>query len=168
MIISPANRTRSVREYYFSRKLKEVASLDAGRKASGRDGIINLGIGAPDGMPPASAIGALTEAAVQPGVHAYQCYVGSPELRQAFADWYRRYYGVELDPSGEIQPLAGSKEGILLISLAFLDKGDKVLVPDPGYPTYTSASRLTEAEILTYDLREDEGFRISMPWKERI
>ena len=158
MIISPANRTRSVREYYFSRKLKEVASLDAGRKASGRDGIINLGIGAPDGMPPASAIGALTEAAVQPGVHAYQSYVGIPELRQAFADWYRRYYGVELDPSGEIQPLAGSKEGILLISLAFLDKGDKVLVPDPGYPTYTSASRLTEAEILTYDLREDEGW----------
>ena len=154
----PARRTRDVREYYFSRKLKEVASLDAERKASGKEGIINLGIGAPDGMPPAAAVRALTDAAVQPGMHAYQSYVGIPELRQAFAGWYARYYGVKLDPSCEIQPLAGSKEGILLVSLAFLDKGDKVLVPDPGYPTYTSASRLTEAEILTYGLKEDDGW----------
>ena len=158
MIVRPARRTRDVREYYFSRKLKEVASLDAERKASGKEGIINLGIGAPDGMPPAAAVRALTDAAVQPGMHAYQSYVGIPELRQAFAGWYARYYGVKLDPSCEIQPLAGSKEGILLVSLAFLDKGDKVLVPDPGYPTYTSASRLTEAEILTYGLKEDDGW----------
>lgn len=158
MIIRPAKRTESVREYYFSRKLKEVASLDAARKSAGQAGIINLGIGAPDGMPPVAAVDALTEAAKLPGMHAYQSYVGIPELRQAFADWYARYYGVELDPSKEIQPLVGSKEGILLISLAFIDKGDKVLVPDPGYPTYTSASKLAEAEILTYDLKEDEGW----------
>lgn len=158
MIIRPAQRTASVREYYFSRKLKEVASLDRERKASGQDPIINLGIGAPDGMPPESAIRALTENAEKPGVHAYQSYVGIPELRKAFADWYSRYYGVTLDPSCEIQPLAGSKEGILLVSLAFLDKGDKVLVPDPGYPTYTSATRLTEAEILSYDLKEENGW----------
>jgi aspartate/methionine/tyrosine aminotransferase len=102
-----------------------------------------------------AAVEALCEAAVQPGNHAYQSYVGLPELRQAFADWYQRWYGVSLDPKTEIQPLVGSKEAILLISLAFLDKGDKVLVPDPGYPTYSSASKLVEAEIVTYDLAEE-------------
>ena len=158
MIVSPAERTRSVREYYFSRKLKEVAALDAARKASGMEGVINLGIGAPDGMPPADAIRTLTDTAALPGVHAYQSYVGIPELRNAFARWYSRYYGVTLDPGTEIQPLVGSKEGILLVSLAFLDKGDRVLVPDPGYPTYTSASRLAEAEIVPYSLKEDKGW----------
>ena len=121
--------------------------------------VINLGIGSPDGMPPMEAIEALCESATQPGNHAYQSYVGIPELRKAFAQWYSKWYGVELDPSKEIQPLVGSKEGILLISLAFLDKGDKVLVPDPGYPTYSSASKLVEAEILTYDLKEDNGWQ---------
>ena len=158
MIVSPAERTRSVREYYFSRKLKEVAALDAARKASGMEGVINLGIGAPDGMPPADAIRTLTDTAALPGVHAYQSYVGIPELRNAFARWYSRYYGVTLDPGTEIQPLVRSKEGILLVSLAFLDKGDRVLVPDPGYPTYTSASRLAEAEIVPYSLKEDKGW----------
>ena len=150
MIISPAKRTESVQEYYFSRKLKEIAQMND---------VINLGIGSPDGMPPMEAIEALCESATQPGNHAYQSYVGIPELRKAFAQWYSKWYGVELDPSKEIQPLVGSKEGILLISLAFLDKGDKVLVPDPGYPTYSSASKLVEAEILTYDLKEDNGWQ---------
>ena len=159
MIIKPARRTESVQEYYFSRKLKEIAQMNAARKAAGEVPVINLGIGSPDGMPPMDAVEALCEGAVQAGNHAYQSYVGLPELRMAFAHWYRRWYGVELDASSEIQPLVGSKEGILLISLAFLDKGDKVLVPDPGYPTYSSASRLAEAEILTYDLKEDNGWK---------
>ena len=159
MIIKPARRTESVQEYYFSRKLKEIAQMNAARKAAGEVPVINLGIGSPDGMPPVDAVEALCEGAVQAGNHAYQSYVGLPELRMAFAHWYRRWYGVELDASSEIQPLVGSKEGILLISLAFLDKGDKVLVPDPGYPTYSSASRLAEAEILTYDLKEDNGWK---------
>ena len=155
MIIKAAKRTESVQEYYFSRKLKEIAAMNAERKERGEELVINLGIGSPDGMPPMPAIEALCESAAQPGNHAYQSYVGLPELRQAFADWYARWYGVTLDPAKEIQPLVGSKEAILLISLAFLDKGDKVLVPDPGYPTYSSASKLVEAEIMTYDLCEE-------------
>lgn len=158
MIIKAANRTESVSEYYFSRKLKEIAAMNAERSARGEELVINLGIGSPDGMPPMEAIEALCESAREPGNHAYQSYVGLPQLRQAFADWYKKWYGVELDPGSQIQPLVGSKEAVLLISLAFLDKGDKVLVPDPGYPTYSSASKLVEAEILTYDLREDNGW----------
>ncbi len=158
MIILPAKRTESVQEYYFSKKLKEIASMNAERAAKGEESIINLGIGSPDGMPPMPAIEALCEAAAQPGNHAYQSYVGLPELRRAFADWYARWYKVELDPAKEIQPLVGSKEAILLISLAFLDKGDKVLVPDPGYPTYLSASKLVEAEMVTYDICEENGW----------
>ena len=159
MIIQPAERTESVQEYYFSRKLKEIAQMNQQRASSGEDPVINLGIGSPDGMPPAPAVAALCEEARQPGNHAYQSYVGLPELREAFAEWYGRWYGVTLDPKSEIQPLVGSKEGILLISLAFLNKGDKVLVPDPGYPTYSSASRLVEAEILTYDLKAENGWK---------
>ena len=158
MIIRPARRTESVQEYYFSRKLKEIAAMNAEKIQRGEPQIINLGIGSPDGMPPCPAIEALCESASQAGNHAYQSYVGLPELRKAFAGWYARWYGVELDPAREIQPLVGSKEAILLISLAFLDKGDKVLVPDPGYPTYSSASKLVEAEIITYDLCEDNGW----------
>ena len=155
MIIEPAARTLSVQEYYFSKKNKEIARLNAGRGTP----VINLGIGAPDGRPPQAAIDTLCESAQKSGVHAYQSYVGIPELREAFAGWYARYYGVTLDPKTEIQPLVGSKEGILILSLAFLDKGDKVLVPDPGYPTYTSATRLVEAEMVPYDLREDNGWQ---------
>ena len=155
MIIEPAARTLSVQEYYFSKKNKEIARLNAGRGTP----VINLGIGAPDGRPPQAAIDTLCESAQKSGVHAYQSYVGIPELREAFAGWYARYYGVTLDPKTEIQPLVGSKEGILILSLAFLDKGDKVLVPDPGYPTYTSATRLVEAEMIPYDLREDNGWQ---------
>ena len=168
MIIHPADRTQSVQEYYFSRKLKEIALINSQKAAAGEDPVINLGIGSPDGMPPREAIDALTAAAVQPGNHAYQSYVGLPELRQEFADWYARWYGVELDPSKEIQPLVGSKEGILLISLAFLNKGDKVLVPDPGYPTYSSASKLVEAEIVTYDLKPENGWHPDFEKLERM
>ena len=159
MIIRPARRTESVQEYYFSRKLKEIDKMNSARIAEGLPRVINLGIGSPDGMPPAEAIDTLKECASMPGTHAYQSYVGTPELRKAFADWYARYYGVTLSPDGEIQPLFGSKEGILLISMAFINEGDKVLVPDPGYPTYTSASRLVGAGILTYDLKEDNGWQ---------
>ena len=159
MIIRPAKRTESVQEYYFSRKLKEIDRMNAERDAAGEERIINLGIGAPDGMPPAAAIEALKESASQPGNHAYQSYIGIPQLRKAFAEWYARYYGVALDPAKEIQPLVGSKEGILLISLAFLNPGDKVLVPDPGYPTYSSATALTEAELVPYDLKADNGWQ---------
>ena len=159
MIIQPAKRTESVQEYYFSRKLKEIAQMNERKVAAGESPVINLGIGSPDGMPPAEAVEALCASACEAGNHAYQSYVGLPELRQAFADWYAEWYGVELNPKSEIQPLVGSKEAILLISLAFLDKGDKVLVPDPGYPTYSSASRLVEAEIVTYDLKADNGWQ---------
>jgi len=158
MIVEPAIRTQSVREYYFSRKNKEIAALNAERAERGEEPVINLGIGAPDGMPPAPAIQTLVESAQQSGNHAYQSYIGLPALRQAFSQWYARWYGVELNPANEIQPLVGSKEGILLISMAFVNPGDKVLVPDPGYPTYTSASRLVEAEIVTYDLKEENGW----------
>lgn len=158
MIIKAAKRTESVREYYFSMKLKEIARMNAERLAIGDEPVINLGIGSPDGMPPTEATDALCESARQPGNHAYQSYIGLPELRSAFAGWYASWYGVELDPATEIQPLVGSKEAILLISLAFLDKGDKVLVPDPGYPTYSSASKLVEADIVTYDLCEENGW----------
>ena len=155
MIIEPAQRTLSVQEYYFSRKLKEIDVLNAERDKASLDRIINLGIGSPDGFPPVEAVEALADYARRPDSHGYASYIGLPALRQAFSDWYRKWYGVDLDPNGEIQPLVGSKEGILLISLTFLNKGDKVLVPDPGYPTYTSASRMVEAEIIPYDLKEE-------------
>ena len=157
-MIRPAKRTESVQEYYFSRKLKEIAQMNASRAEAGEDLVINLGIGSPDGMPPMDAVEALCGSAVEAGNHAYQSYVGLPELRKAFADWYARWYGVTLDPAKQIQPLVGSKEAILLISLTYLDKGDKVLVPDPGYPTYSSASKLVEAEIIPYDLKEENGW----------
>ena len=158
MIIEPANRTHSVKEYYFSLKNKEIARLNAERAARGLDPVINLGIGSPDGAPSEAAVEALCSCARRSGSHGYQSYIGLPELRQAMADWYARWYGVRLDPSCEIQPLMGSKEGILLLSLAFLNPGDKVLVPNPGYPTYTSATRMCEAELVTYNLLEADGW----------
>ena len=156
MIIQPAERTRSVKEYYFSKKNREIAALNADGRS---EPVINLGIGSPDGRPPQIAIDTMCESAMKDGNHAYQPYIGIPELRKAYAGWYSRWYGVNLDPSSEIQPLTGSKEGILIISLTFLNKGDKVLVPDPGYPTYSSSARLCEAEIVTYDLVEELGWQ---------
>ena len=158
MIIQPAQRTLSVKEYYFSIKNKEIAALNSQRAAKGLDPVINLGIGSPDGTPPREALETVACEAVKDGVHGYQSYTGIPELRKAYAGWYSRYYGVTLDPSCEIQPLTGSKEGILLISLTFLNKGDKVLVPDPGYPTYNSASLMVEAEVVKYSLLEENGW----------
>ena len=158
MIIKPAKRTESVKEYFFSIKNREMAKLNVERTARGEDPIINLGIGSPDGTPPRAALRTVARLAVQDGVHGYQSYMGIPELRQAFAEWYDRYYGVTLDPACEIQPLTGSKEGILLISLTFLNPGDKVLVPDPGYPTYTSASQIAEAKVIKYDLVAEKGW----------
>ncbi|MBO6248781.1 MAG: aminotransferase class I/II-fold pyridoxal phosphate-dependent enzyme, partial [Bacteroidales bacterium] len=130
----------------------------ADRAAKGLGPLINLGIGAPDGMPPQSAIDALVRTAQASDSHRYQNYKGLPVLRQAFADWYERYYGVALNPNGGIQPLMGSKEGILLISLAFVNPGEKILVPDPGYPTYSSSAQLAGAQIVKYDLKAENGW----------
>ena len=151
--IEPAQRVSMVKEYYFSKKLKEVARLNA----EGRD-IISLGIGGPDRPPHARVVDTLCEYPHRSDTHGYQPYVGPVELRQAYADWYRRWYGVELNPANEIQPLIGSKEGILHITLAFVNPGDGVLVPNPGYPTYTSVSRLAGAEIFTYNLKEENAW----------
>ena len=151
--IVPAQRVNEIQEYYFSKKLKEVAQLNA----QGAD-IISLGIGGPDRMPHNDVIDTMSEETRREGNHSYQPYVGIPQLRQAFAQWYNRWYGVQLDANTEIQPLIGSKEGILHVSMAFLNPGDGVLVPNPGYPTYTSVSRLVQAEIFTYDLTEENGW----------
>ena len=153
MNIIPAQRVSEVQEYYFSKKLKEVAQLNA----QGAD-IISLGIGGPDRPPHKDVIDTLCSEAQVESNHSYQPYVGLPQLRQAFARWYKRWYDVDLDANSEIQPLIGSKEGILHISLAFLNPGDGVLVPNPGYPTYSAVSRLAQAEIFTYDLTEKNGW----------
>ena len=152
--ITPADRVGSIQEYYFSKKLKEVAEMNAQGK-----NVISLGIGSP-GLPPSEeTIETLCTHAHQANEHGYQPHVGIPELRQGFADWYRTWYGVELDPKSEIQPLIGSKEGILHISLAFLNPGDGVLIPNPGYPTYSSVSKLVGAKLIYYDLLEDKGWQ---------
>mgnify|MGYP001541831183 FL=1 len=152
--ITPANRVGSVQEYYFSRKLKEVAEMNAAGK-----NVINLGVGSPDLPPSQQTIETLCEHARQPNEHGYQPYIGIPELRKGFADWYKKWYDVDLDPKTEIQPLIGSKEGILHISLAFLNPGDGVLVPNPGYPTYSSVSKLVEANLIPYELKEELGWQ---------
>lgn len=154
MIISPANRASKVEEYYFSRNNRR---LDAMRK-EGVD-VINLGIGSPD-MPPASAVvKTLAQAAERPDVHGYQPYVGIPQLRRAYAEWYAKWYGVCLDADSEVLPLIGSKEGIMHVSMAFINEGDGVLVPDPGYPTYASVAKLVGARTLTYKLHEHLGWQ---------
>lgn len=163
MNIQPANRLNTIEEYYFARKLREVARLNA----EGRD-IVSLGIGGPDRMPAPEVVGTLCEAATKSDAHSYQPFAGLPELREAMARWYARHYGVTLDPITEILPLIGSKEGILHISLAFLNPGDGVLVPNPGYPTYTSGSKLAEAEIFTYDLTEENGWMPDFDALERL
>lgn len=152
--VLPARRLDSVKEYYFSKKLKEIAQLNA----NGAD-IISLGIGGPDRPPHKDVIDTLCSEAAVASNHSYQPYVGIPQLRQAFAAWYLRFYGVSLDANSEIQPLIGSKEGILHTTLAFVNPGDGVLVPNPGYPTYSSVSRLAEAEIFTYDLLESNNWQ---------
>ena len=150
--ILPAKRLDHVSEYYFARKLKEVADLNAAGK-----NIISLGIGSPDLPPSQATIRTLIEEASKPDVHGYYAN-GIPEINPAFAQWYKRWYNVDLDPKTEILPLIGSKEGIMHISMAFLNPGDGVLVPNPGYPTYTSVSNLLQANIQTYDLDEANGW----------
>jgi len=151
--IRPAERLNNVSEYYFSKKLKEVAALNAAGK-----NIISLGIGSPDLPPSPEAIKVLADQAALPNTHGYQPYNGLPELRRAFATWYQTWYGVTLNPDTEIQPLIGSKEGILHISMAFLNPGDGVLVPNPGYPTYASVTQLVQAEAFTYKLLPENGW----------
>lgn len=150
--IEPAEHIKSLKEYYFSVKLAEVARMNS----EGQD-VISLGVGAPDRMPSEETIETLCETAKLPDVHAYQPYTGMPELRQAYAEWYKRIYSVSLSTE-EVLPLIGSKEGILHISMTFLNVGDGVLVPNPGYPTYTSVSKLMRANIIQYDLLEDNGW----------
>lgn len=152
--IIPAERLSDVSEYYFSVKLKEIAAMNAAGK-----NVISLGIGSPDLPPSAETVEVLAAQAALPDVHGYQPYGGIPELRKGFADWYARWYGVILDPDSEILPLIGSKEGILHISMAFLNPGDGVLVPNPGYPTYTSVSNLVQAKIYKYRLDENKDWQ---------
>ncbi len=153
-MIQPAERLSLVQEYYFSRKLKEVAQLNA----EGKD-IISLAIGSPDMPPSEQTIEKLCEVARQPNAHGYQPTMGTPELRQAMAGFYKRFYDVDLDPAKEVLPLIGSKEGILHVTLAFVNPGDEVLVPNPGYPTYTSLSKILGAKIVNYNLRPENGWQ---------
>ena len=151
--MNSANRLLKIQEYYFSKKLREVRSLsDQGKP------IINMGIGSPDLHPPKEVITAIQEAVLDDGAHKYQGYQGLPEFRNTVSDFYKKHYDVVVNPEGEILPLMGSKEGILHISMAFLNKGDKVLIPNPGYPTYTSVTNLVEAIPLFYNLESENNW----------
>jgi LL-diaminopimelate aminotransferase len=162
MKVKPADRTGSVEEYYFSRKLRQIDQM----RIAGAD-IINLGIGSPDKPPSKNTISRLADEARKPDVHGYQSYNGNPALRRAFSDWYLKYFGVNLDPESEILPLMGSKEGIMHISMAFVDPGDEVLIPDPGYPTYSSVTRLVGGRIRYYNLEEKNGWLPNFDLLER-
>lgn len=153
MIIQTASRLGDVKEYYFSKKLREIAELQAAGKR-----IINLGIGSPDLSPADEVINALKIESTKDGYHQYQSYSGIIELRQAYADFYKKWYDVELNATNEVLPLIGSKEGIMHISMTFLEKGDEVLIPNPGYPTYRSVANLTGATIREYDLVEGNNW----------
>ena len=160
MNIKQASRLNSVKEYYFSKKLKEIADL----RAAGKD-IINLGIGNPDLPPSDASRKKMEEALWQNNKHGYQSYRGAPELRKGIADWYQKYYQVEVNPENEILPLIGSKEGIMHIAMSFLEEGDETLVPNPGYPTYRTASMLAGAKVINYNLEEELGW---MPDLEKL
>ena len=162
-MIETADRIKSVEEYYFSRKLQEVRSLD-----SPDFPVINLGIGSPDLAPHPAVIKALNDAAVKSDVHAYQSYRGIPELRNAIAEYYARNFMVKLDAENEILPLVGSKEGIMHITQAFVNPGDKVLVPNPGYPTYASVANLAQADIQYYNLKEDNNWQLDFEAIEKL
>lgn len=152
--IQPADRISHVEEYYFSRKLKEVAKMNQ----DGGIPVISLGIGGPDFCPSELTLNALIDDVRRSDAHSYQSYVGLPELRKAWSDFYKRWYDVDLDPTTEMLPLIGSKEGIMHVTMAFINPGDKVLVPDPGYPTYTSVSKLCGADIIKYDLKYENNW----------
>ncbi|MDA9056951.1 aminotransferase class I/II-fold pyridoxal phosphate-dependent enzyme [Flavobacteriaceae bacterium] len=149
-----ANRLHTVEEYYFSKKLREVNAM----KATGAP-IINLGIGSPDLSPPKAVLSALTDSLTDATAHKYQGYQGLPELRSAMADFYQNHYNVSLNPENEILPLIGSKEGIMHISMAYLNEGDAVLIPNPGYPTYTSVTKLVGADPIFYDLKASSNWQ---------
>lgn len=153
MDIRPSHRVEEMKEYWFAPKMREVARMNA----EGAD-VVSLGVGGPDRMPALEVVETLCESARKPGNHAYQLAGGIPELREAMARWYKRHYGVDVDPVSEVLPLIGSKEGVLHISLAFLNPGDKVLVPNPGYMTYSGVSRMLGAEIINYNLLADKGW----------
>ena len=152
-MMKAAKRLDTVQEYYFSKKLREVRALLAAGKP-----IINMGIGSPDLQPPPAVIEAIQQAVLQEAAHKYQSYQGLPAFRQAVADFYQKNYQVVVNPENEILPLMGSKEGILHISMAFLNKGDQVLIPNPGYPTYTSVTNLVEAVPVFYDLTSEHNW----------
>jgi len=162
MKVKPADRINTVEEYYFSRKLRQIDQM----RNAGAD-IISLGIGSPDQPPSDNTIRRLADEARKPGVHGYQSYSGNPALRKAFSDWYFKYFKVRLDPENEILPLMGSKEGIMHISMAFVNTGDEVLVPNPGYPTYSSVTNLVGGKIRYYDLSEKNGWYPDLETLER-
>lgn len=162
-MIQPAKRLETVQEYYFSRKGKEVAKMNA----EGKD-VISLAIGSPDMPPSEETINILCEEARKANTHGYQPTMGIPELRNAMARFYKRWFDVELDGASEIQPLIGSKEGILHVTLAFVNPGDKVLVPNPGYPTYTSLSKLLGADMVNYDLCPERQWQPDFEQLEQI
>ena len=162
-MIETAKRINNVQEYYFSRKLKEVRQLMSEGKP-----IINMGIGSPDLVPHSSVIEAIQKAMFDEKVHEYQSYQGLPELRQALADFYKSNFNVELNPNSEILPLMGSKEGIMHISLAFLNEGDAVLIPNPGYPTYASVTELVQAKAIYYDLKEENNWQPNFDTIEKM
>src|SRR5580765_5617369 len=152
-MITTAKRLEGIGEYYFSQKLREIDELNKQGK-----NIINLGIGSPDLPPHPDVIKVLQEESAKANVHAYQPYKGSPVLRNAISEWYKKWYGVELDPASEILPLIGSKEGIMHICMSYLNKGDKVLVPNPGYPTYRSAVKLAGGKCIEYELKTKNNY----------
>jgi LL-diaminopimelate aminotransferase len=156
-LIETAGRIANVEEYYFSKKLAEVRGLDTPELK-----VINLGIGSPDLAPSSNTIDALTTSSKNPSNHGYQNYKGIPALRKAIADFYQRTYAVSLDTETDILPLMGSKEGIMHIAMAFVNEGDEVLIPDPGYPTYSSVAKLVGAKIRTYEMKEELGWGIDV------
>ena len=153
MIIQPAIRTQTVSEYYFAAKLREIEEL----RLQGKK-VLNLGIGSPDMMPHGDVLEELALQSKADGSNGYQSYTGLPALREAFAGWYKKYFGIDLNPAGEILPLMGSKEGIMHISMAFLNPGDGVLVPNPGYPAYDAVTRLVGARVVEYDLKPENDW----------
>src|SRR5574344_1780343 len=161
--VKPAERLNEVQEYYFSRKLREVAEMNAAGK-----NVISLGIGSPDNAPSKETIQTFCDNVWKEDAHGYQPTVGIPELRNAMADWYQRWYQVSLDPQTEIQPLIGSKEGILHTTLAFVNPGEDVLVPNPGYPTYPSLSKLLGAKVVYYNLKEDDDWQPDFDQLEKM
>ncbi len=149
-----ANRLEGIGEYYFSKKLREIEDLNRAGK-----NIISLGIGSPDQAPHPDVIKVLNDESIRPDVHAYQSYKGSPVLRKAMARWYKDWYNVDLNSESEILPLAGSKEGIMHICMSYVNQGDLVLIPNPGYPTYQSAAKLAGANIAGYELKEENNWQ---------